>query len=861
MSTAEHSEAYIRGYDEALKVAAQVSKISQEPTTLPEDQTQKPLRAEQWRIILDVLSDTRPYLFVGGKLSDEGKSFLTQSLSEPKLQGLSPACLMMEYVTACLAREKALWERRAYRHGSIPFAISGAGAELAFISIERHARQSDPVHPYYRWEALDFYRGGTSGEQLAQTVGTLSDTHSGGRQLPGHAASDWRNERPVISMVGANILPAVGEGQGYELARKLNLINPEDRSVIFAYSGDAGMAQGEVKEAVDQLLMRPNATVLIVINNRGGISTSLREGSVGGDPLASCRGLVDYGLKIVEVDATNLQQLFDRSKEVVEYARMHRCPVLYHIYNVPKIAHHSTSDDMSRYKSPSQLEEMAAQDPLPLFREYLVSLNVASSEELDSLQVAAKAKIEQMGVKILAEEKDDPARLYKYVYSPEYEYGPRANVRGGDLNEGLPGELEHLGSTREQGVHYIGGLYRRDTFPVSMRQAINIALAEEMRKDPKIVVFGEDVADFPSDDFSRLEKYFGEKVEYYQEEHGDFFSEVALRKMDQALKLVSDGKGYEVSPEDFAALCAVLGGKGGVFKLTQFLQLLYGNGRVWNSTLAEASIVGLATGYALAGFTPVVEIQFDAYISPARQQLKDQAATVRWRSVNQYSVGVVYRVQGMSRLKGVGGIGHGEPPVGEIVNIPGIRTVLPAHADEAGPLLREAIRVAKERGENVVFLEPINQYNASKGYYQGPDAHIPIGEAEIRRQKRGDFVVLTWSNNLAVVEEAAKVWEEQGIHPVIVNLRTLGVQTDWDTVGRLVQQYSKVMIVEAERGEGSAGASLSGKIAEKLFYDLDAPILRLSGRAMRTSAGIANEAYQLPQVADVVQAGLRLRAE
>lgn len=876
--SAEHSPIYQRGHNEASTVATLVEKVGQLPDKklTVEDPTQLPLRANQWRIVLQTLQQTRPELFkdngVIKNLSEEGKKIITTPLEDPDLQLQSTACLLMEYTTACLAREKGLWEVEAKKHEWIGFAIPGAGTELALISLERHAKPWDVVSYYYRQEAGDLYRGGTVDALLAQTVGSASDTHADGRQLAGHTSSRWRNQYPVISMVGAHVLTGVGAGQALGSREKLGLQgylvkkeeaeDPDSRPVSFVYIGDAGMAEGVVKEAVDEMLIRGGSrVVLVVIDNEGGISTSRFDGSVGEDPIAFCRGLQEYGLKVVDADGANLQELFDKSGEVVDAARKGQ-PVVYRIYNVPKITYHSTSDDMSRYKQPAYLARMRKLDPLPRFREYLIKHGVATEEELDLIEELAEKKVYSTGDKILKEAQTDqlpPERLYTHVYAPQFQYGPQP-IGEEIWKPGYPGEPERLQSTREPGVYYLDDEYRDDTFKLSMRQAINVTIAQEMKKDPRIIVCGQDDADFSRDDFEALGDHFEQKIELLRSEKGDVFSEEELERMSKALALIKEGRGYEVAPEDFAAVAAVVGGKGGVFKTTQFLQLLFGKERIWNSRLAEASIAETAIGYALEGFVPIVGIQFLAYAGPARVGLKDQLATLRWRSGGQFGAGVVIRIQGMSRLGGVGGIGHGEAAVSEFINIPGIRTVMPAHANEAGPLLREAIRIAREHGEPTVYIEPISLYNKSRGFYQGSEAHIPIGEAEIRQDggEETSFVVLTWSNNLEIVEEAAEQWRGMGINPVIVNMRTLGPQTDWDTISPLIERHSKVMIVEAERGFGSAGTDLAARIAEFHWIDLDASIVRLSGRHMRTSAGKSDEVYQLPQVEHVVQKGKEL---
>jgi pyruvate/2-oxoglutarate/acetoin dehydrogenase E1 component len=197
--------------------------------------------------------------------------------------------------------------------------------------------------------------------------------------------------------------------------------------------------------------------------------------------------------------------------------------------------------------------------------------------------------------------------------------------------------------------------------------------------------------------------------------------------------------------------------------------------------------------------------------------------------------------------------------LGKLIGIPGIRVVTPADASEAGPLLREALRLAREHNETVIFLEPIMEMNSSIGHLQDADAHLPLGEAKVR-QEGADFLVLTYGNNVPLVEKAQTEWQKKGISATIVNLPSLGTQTDWKTVVPYIEKHGKVLIVETERGQGSAGANLSAQIGEHFFALLDAAPVRVSARNVRTPAGKKNEAYALPQVEDIVREGLELAA-
>ncbi len=806
---------------------------------------QEPLRAEQWHIILSAL----------GGISPETKNYLREIIADPQFHGVSNGQILLEYTTAVLARELCELEITWHRQGKIPFAIPGFGHELVGVAIERYLRQSDAVYPYYRQEVNDLMRGGTVKELLLLTAQKEGDPHSGGRVLAGHPASAWKNELPVISNVGANALTSVGIAQGLKL-RRLQGKETEvwerfdaPDAISVCHVGDASMAEGEVGEALQEAVKNGGCPFVLVVHNNGsGISTDVREGSVAGDPIALARGLAQYGLKIIEVDGTDVQGVFDACRDAVEYSRKEGKPALLHVHHLYKRVH-SSSDDPTRYLSASALAKKQASDPLPRLRQYLLENKTVPSELLDKIETLAHEKVLRSGEAVLATPDPDPENLYRNLYATQFPFG-EVDMR--QFHPQAADSSDLLRTSRDQYISYMEKI-RTDTQLLNMRQHLTVVLAEEMKRDDRILIFGEDVADFSAETWSNFSDYLEQRLD----ERVSEFSKSEIDAVLHASALVAEGKGREVDAKTFSLLVDLLGGKGGVFKTTQFLQMLFGRERVWNSRLAEASIVGTAIGYALDGFVPVVEIQFDSYWSPAYQQIVDQLATMRWRSNGQFGAGLVIRIQGMNRLGGVGGIGHGNVILGRLAAIPGIRVVTPADASEAGPLLRESIRLAQEHGEPIIFLEPIMELNSNLGYYQGKDARIPLGEAQVR-QVGEDFVVLTYGNNVPLAEKAQEEWKKRGISATIINLRTLGVATDWATIVPWIEKLGKVMILETERKTGSAGADLSAGIAEHFFSLLDAPVKRVSARDIPTAAGKTNEEYQLPQVKDIIRAGEEL---
>lgn len=769
---------------------------------------------------------------------------LSETFGGRLYQGKTRGRIMTEYTTMTLARQYALEEVNIMRsgEGALSFYVHDSGLELAREAWASWTDNNDPNYPYYRGQTVFLHRGGTLEEMFAHDMHRVGDTSTRSRQLPGHYASEQANIIGPLSTTGANFPPAVGHARALE--------DDENKRIVIAETGDATMGQGEVMEAVTQAVMDESPVLFVVYNNRAGISMGLKDTSPNDDPIGFARSFHNNGLLVVDVEGTDLEALMEAGRKVVEYTRNERKPALLHVKDLHRVTDHTSSSTQSTFTAPDELERRQGFDRLGQYRDRLVQDGVATEEELETIDQLIKERVRAAGDQVKQRPVEDPKKLYEDVYAPEFKFGPR-RVSGISI---VP-TIDHLQSTRTPGVKY---MERRQTgVELKGREYVSLEIARALKRYPNAVVIGEDVAMITKEDWQSLsvdgpENYFYQRLRKY----GDFLTDQQMSQAIRAFELVRLGQGYQADPESFATFSQIMEGKGGVFKNTQFGQWLFGE-RVSNYAIREAGIIGTAVGLATEGMLPLAEMQFDVYTANAFQQLHDQVSSLRWRTGGQFKAGMVIRVQGGNRIGGngidrpggLGGLGHGMAEYLRFL-VPGLRHFIAGTVEDLGTGLREAFRVAHEYGEPVIVWEPISLAN-EVGYDQ--DAAVPLGEAEVRRSGT-DLVIPAWSTNVRIAEKVSDELAKEGLSVGVVNMRGIGDQTDWDTLVPEIIKAGRVLIPEAGRLDSRL---VAGDIQQQCYRYLKrdsdiSPVTVLPARYLPMAAGKENEAFTVPQYADVL---------
>jgi 2-oxoisovalerate dehydrogenase E1 component len=693
------------------------------------------------------------------------------------------------------------------RQQKIFFQMSGAGHEAIGVAAGMALRPGyDWFYPYYRDRALCLAIGAKPLEMFLQAVGAADDPSSGGRQMPSHWGYKPLNIVTQSSPTGSQILQAVGCAEAGRYfsrrpkAAEVPLLAKNARNeapqpaieapdyrqfkdvtfhgdeVAYVSLGDGTTSEGEFWEAMNAAALNKLPVIFCVQDNGYAISVPVEIQTAGGNISRLVSAFPNFHFE--EVDGTDPMASSAAFQRAVKYCREGHGPAFVHAHVIRPYSH-SLSDDERLYRPDSERERDAARDPVSRTQMFLLREGILDEKGINELERKVEEELQVAVDLALAALPPAPESVLQYVYSPDidptsagFETQP---VAAPDSADGKKPPAK------------------------TMADLITATLRDEMKRDERIVIFGEDVADCSREEYLKR-------------------------------KLVK--------------------GKGGVFKLTFGLQNEFGADRVFNSPLAEAAIVGRATGMATRGLKPVVEIQFFDYIWPAMMQIRDELSVIRWRSNNAFSCPVVIRVAIGGYLTG-GAIYHSQCGESVFTHIPGLRVVFPSNALDAAGLLRTAIRC----DDPVLFLEHKRLYRETYGRapYPGTNYMIPFGKAKIVHPGT-DLTVITYGAVVPrALQAAQKLEREHGVKVELIDLRCLN-PFDWETIAASVEKTNRALVAYEDSLSWGYGAEIAARIADQLFDRLDAPVRRVAAADTFVAYQPILEDAILPQPNDLFRA-------
>ena len=596
------------------------------------------------------------------------------------------------------------------------FHIACSGHEAAQLAAAVNLKSGlDWIFPYYRDAALTIGLGVTSKDHLLGFLARKDDKASGGRQLPQHFGHKDLRIVSQSSATGTQYLQSVGTAQTLKWEGK--------KEVVYVSSGEGTTSQGEFHEALNWASREKLPIIFHIEDNEYAISVHISEQTSGGSIYSMVSGY--QNLARYNIDGTDFFEANLAFQKAVDRARKGKGPSVI-VSNVVRLYPHSSSDDQRKYRTEAELEADKKRDPILRFENSCMEANTIKMKEFDKIRNEVSAIVDEET--IWAEKQDHPApsTALDFNYSTE---PPLAETPFNKISD-----------------------------KIVMVDAINHALSEEMERNNKMVMFGEDIAD----------------------------------------------------------------PKGGVFTATRGLTNKFGKKRVFNSPLAEASIVGTAIGMACSEWKPVIEIQFADYIWPAFMQIRNELASMRYRSNNMWNCPVVLRVAVGGYIHG--GLCHSQSIDGYFMHMPGIRIAYPSNAADAKGLLKAACRM----DDPVIFMEHKGLYRQGFASSAEPDKDyiLPFGQAKVV-QEGTVLTILTWGAMVQKSIEAVKKEKiEEGIVEII-DLRTLN-PLDEETIGTSVHKTGKVLVVHEDNLTNGPGAEIAAIVADRYFEDLDGPVKRVA---------------------------------
>ena len=657
----------------------------------------------------------------------------------------SPQVIVPDDVTLELYRKMltvALVEERLKvfsKQGKCTFQASTRGHEKLQIGMTMLLRpRHDWFFTYYRSKAVAVALGMPLKDIFLAMLSRDGDPNSNGRNMPEQFSSRDLNLVAQTAVTGSQYLPAVG------MARALRKDGTDQ--VVHVSSGEGATSEGEFFEALNWASRERLPVIFTVQNNGFAISTrqSVQTAS------AVHRIAQGFGLRTFHVNGTWFEGMYESLPPAIEDVRRGRGPILIEA-EVIRIDPHSSSDDQRKYRSTEELAALRERDPIWQTEQYLLQHGLLSQEQIDAQREEIRAEVDRAALEADAAPQPGGDDLMAHIYAP---------VPAALMQERAPQPVS--------------------AEPVAMIDAINHALLEELQANPRMVMFGEDIAD----------------------------------------------------------------PKGGVFGVTRGLANRFPD-RVENSPLAEASIIGVASGMAMKGYAPVVEIQFADYIWPAMMQLRNEVATVRWRSQGAWTSPMVVRVAVGGYIKG--GPWHSACIESVFAHIPGWRVVFPSSADDAKGLMKTAVR----SGDPVLFLEHKGLYRKVQAKALEPDAEyvVPFGKGRIRKEGR-DLTIVTWGSTVYLALELARQMEAEGISLEVLDLRSIA-PFDEELVYQSIRKTSRVVVAHEDALTAGFGAEIVARIAENVLDSLDAPVVRVAAKDTFVPSASNLELMALPSVDDL----------
>lgn len=768
--------------------------------------------------------------------------------------------VLHDYKIAYTSRQASLLGRKEVLNGRAKFGIFGDGKELPQLAMARFFNKGDWRAGYYRDQTFMLAAGMTSVSELFAQLYADPDLDrepsSGGRQMNAHFSTRyvdrqgrWLNQTELknssadISPTAAQMPRLLGLAYASKLYRTWTSsgesFSVRGNELAFGTIGNASTSEGLFWESVNAAAVLQVPMLISVWDDGYGISVPNRYQTAKGSISEAVRGFQSEreqeGFDLYTVCGYDYLQLMLTYQTAAQKCRRTHKPCLIHVLDLTQPQGHSTSGSHERYKSKERLQYEESIDGLKKFREWILEKGVVSLDELDTIEKELEREVESAR-----------KEAWHDYQCPIDEEKKAALVHIENLVQKLPA-LEKVSSQ----LRSTGSFFRRQV-QSALEQAV--FLARNLPMDEKRAL---------------LQHLFSYRRENSRRYNTHLYSEFKspLRAVSKPArfdtKVSLDGrqiiqkffeKKLAEDPRIFI-LGEDVGRLGGVNLEFEGLQELYGEWKVTDTGIREATILGQGFGAAMRGLRPIVDIQYLDYVLYALQGLSDDVATLSYRTVGGQLAPVIIRTKG-HRLEG---IWHTGSPMGMLLgSVRGLHLCVPRNATQAVGMYQTLL----EGDDPALVIEVLNGYRLKEvlpsnlGEYS-----VPLGVCEILLHGK-DLTIVTYGSCVRIAEEAAKELEGMGISIELIDVQTL-LPFDRDHAIRLSLEKTHAVIFLDEDYSGGASAYMLQKVlVEQGAYDLlDAPPVTLSAKDHRSAYGSDGDFFSKPQVEDIVHAGYGLMRE
>jgi len=775
--------------------------------------------------------------------------------------------VLNDYKTAVLSREMSLAGRKEVLTGKAKFGIFGDGKELAQIALSKAFEKGDWRSGYYRDQTWMLALGELTIEQFFSQLYANPDQEldpfSAGRQMNAHFATrlqdkngQWLNHTELYNST-ADASPTACQmprSLGVALASKMYRHNPSlqnldgfsnaGNEVSFVSIGDASTSEGHFWETVNAAGVMQVPLAISVWDDGYGISVPKKyqttKSSISEALLGFQANGEDSGIDIYVCEGWNYGKLVKTYMEGVAKIRKTHRPALFHITEVTQPQGHSTSGSHERYKDEIRLAFEKNFDCLVKFKEWILSNDLATVEDLLALEADAKAQVN--------EEKKDAWRKFAEPIKNE-----------------IAQAVDYL---RAVGIA-LGDTSFTDHVATNLQSTIDPIRKDILKACKKVLVQYKGVAD---ESLNQLRSYTAAFQQQYQDTYSSHLHsegpQNALLVTEVKPEFTADSKilnGYEILNTTFesvfnrydnvVAFGEDLGRIGDVNQGFAGLQEKFGVERIFDTGIREATIIGQGYGLSLRGIRPITEIQYLDYLLYALQPLSDDVATLHYRTKGIQKAPMIVRTRG-HRLEG---IWHTGSPLGMIINaLRGMYVCVPRNMVQAAGMYNTLL----QSDEPALVIECLNGYRLKEKLPNNYDTFtVPLGVPEVIREG-SDVTIVSYGSTLRIAEEAIETLAEIGISVELIDVQTL---LPFDIQGRIADSIKKTnrVIFLDEDVPGGASAYMFQQVFEKqnIFQYLDAAPVTLSAKAHRASFGSDGDYFSKPNAEDIFEAVYKLMNE